>query len=162
VIQRIIQDWFKIVHPVAPILHRNTFIARLRDASSFQDLDFLILVVSICAATVSTLRRSSGSYASMITVEKCHQIISAANQNRDPSHISLEKCQAMYNMSASLTQERGMDDQTVQILGAETLAATGHLLHYDQHTLSFCDRELVKRIHWLCFAGQWSGSLHLT
>lgn len=155
VVRQAVNDWFKLVHPVAPILHRDSFIRQLDAPSTTQNLDFLLLVVSICSATVSTLRRSAGLYAGMITVERCFQIVSTINHARGPLPISLTRCQMKYNMAASLTQDRGMDNETVQLLITESMAMTGYLLHYEVQNLSISDRELVKRLFWLCFAGQW-------
>lgn len=159
IIRQAIQDWFELVHPVAPILHRDTFLRQLDDPSSSQDQDFAMLTVSICAATVSTLRRSAAPYAGMITVEKCHQIITTSNQARGALPITLIRSQTKYNMATSLTQERGMDNETVQLLHTEAMAMIGHLLHYKIQNLSTCDNELAKRLYWLCFAGQWSVNL---
>ena len=156
VLRQAINDWFEFVHPVAPILHRDTFLRQFDDPSTSQDPNFLMLVVSVCSATVSTLRRSAAPYADLITVEKCYQLISSSSQAREPAPITLVRCQTKYNMAASLIQERGMDSDTVPLLLTEAMAMIGHLLHYEIHNLSTCESELVKRLYWLCFAGQWS------
>jgi hypothetical protein len=59
-------------------------------------------------------------------------------------------------MASSLVQQRGMDNQTPQLLLTEATAMVGYLLHYEVETASITDRELIKRLYWLCFAGQWS------
>ena len=158
IIRQAINDWFAFVHPVAPILHRDTFLRQLDDPAGSSDLDFLMLVVSVCAATVSTLRRSA-AYTGAITVEKCYQIITTTTQSRGILTTNLTRCQTKYNMAASLMQERGMDNEMVQLLSAEILVMTGHLLHYEAQHLSLCELELVKRLYWLCFSGQWSVDL---
>lgn len=158
VLRQAIDDWFELVHPVAPLLHRDSFLRRLLDPSCAQDTDFLSLVVSVCAATVSTLRRRTAPYSGIITVEKCFQILSTIDSARGDLPISLIRCQAKYNLACSLTQERGMDDRTTQLLFAEVTSMVGILLHYEIDSASTMDRELTRRLHWLCFAGQWSVS----
>jgi hypothetical protein len=158
VVQQAIEDWFELVHPAAPLLHRDSFLQQLGDPSSSQDTDFLLLVVSVCAATVSTLRRRTAPYAGIITVEKGYHIVSTFIQARGALPISLIRCQTKYNLACSLTQERGMDDKTTQLLFTEVTTMVGYLLHYEVETASIADRELTKRLYWLCFAGQWSVS----
>lgn len=51
-----------------------------------------------------------------------------------------------------------MDDKTTQLLFTEVTTMVGYLLHYEVETASITDRELTKRLYWLCFAGQWSVS----
>lgn len=155
VIERLLSDWFELVHPVAPILHRHTFLKRFREHSNEEDLDFSALVVSICSATVATLRRTATAYASMVTVDKCWTIISAVDHLRGPLPSSLTRCQWKYNMAVSTFQERGMDDEVPQLLMAEMTGMVGRLMHYNLPAMSLRDRELCKRLFWLCFAGQW-------
>lgn len=155
VLQQAIDDWFELVHPAAPLLHRDTFLRQFLDPSCSQDTDFLLLVVSVCAATVSTLRRTTAPYGGIITVEKCFHIITTISSARGDLPISLIRCQTKYNLACSLTQERGMDDKTTQLLFAEATSMVGILLHYEIDTASTIDRELTRRLHWLCFAGQW-------
>lgn len=155
VIQHLLMDWFELVHPVAPILHRDTFLQRFHEHAERPDLEFSALVVSICSATVATLRRTATAYASMVTVENCWNIISAIDQLRGPLPVSLIRCQWKYNMAVSTFQERGMDDEIPQLLMMEATGMVGRLMHYDLQGMSLRDRELCKRLYWLCFAGQW-------
>lgn len=129
---------------------------RFNDRSAETDLDFDALVVSVCSATVSTLRRTAPSYASMITVEKCWNIITSFEQLRGPLPPTLTRCQWKYNMAASTVQERGLDDEVPQILMGEAGVIVSRLIHYNLSSLSLRDQELSKRLFWLLFAGQWS------
>lgn len=154
-IERVIYDWFDLVHPVAPILHRDSFLRLLRNSSEAQDEEFICLVVSICAATIATLRRRASAYATSISVDKCYQLIFSANLFKNPGAVSLRKCQIKYNMANSLGTEHGMDSAASQLLFGESLSMTGYMLHYHMQDLSLCDQELLKRLFWLCFAAQW-------
>lgn len=153
-VERLLTDWFELVHPVAPILHRDTFMKRFYQYSNETDQDFSALVVSICSATVATLRRTATAYANMITVDKCWSIISAIHHLRGPLPSSLIRCQWKYNMAVSTFQERGMDDEVPQLLMAEVTGMVGRLMHYNLPDMSLRDGELCKRLFWLCFAGQ--------
>jgi hypothetical protein len=156
-VQQILGDWFEFVHPVAPIVHRDTLLRQLANPVNSQDLDFVDLVISLCAATLATLRRRASTYAPAVTVEKCYQIITLhqSNASRQLDTLNLAWCQTKYNLSNSLTAERGIDDPTPQLLLAEALMGIGHLLHHEMENMSFADQELLKRLYWLCFAGQW-------
>lgn len=155
VIEQVINDWFDLVHPVAPILHRNSFLRLLRDSGEAQNDEFVCLVISICAATVATLRRKASMYATSITVDKCYGLISSATISRSLGVVSLRQCQIKYNMANSLGTEYGMDSSDSQLLFGEALSMTGYMLHYRMQDLSLRDQELLKRLFWLCFVAQW-------
>jgi len=111
--------------------------------------------VSVCCATVATLRAKTVAYASMITVEKCWNIISAVDKLRGPLPISLTRCQWKYNLAVSTYRDRGLDDEVPQMLMAEVVGLVGRLTHYEAPKMSLGDQELCKRLAWLCFAAQW-------
>lgn len=153
-IQQVVDYWFELIHPLAPILHRDSFLQQLNDFEKHDD-DFLCLIFSICAATVTTLRRKALDHAAMINVEKCHQLIRNLNREHDLPSANLSRCQMKYNLAVALGSEKGMDDLDSQMLLAEATAMVGRIVHYEMQEYSICDRELVKRLYWLCFAAQW-------
>jgi len=155
IIRQVINDWFELVHPVAPILRRDSFLQQLDDSSK-HDQDFIGLAASICAATVTTLRRKASEYALMVTVEKCYRLVHSLDHKWHDSPITLTRCQIKYNMAVALGAENGLDYWISQMQFAEATAMVGRLVHYEMQNFSFCDREMVKRLYWLCFAGQWS------
>ena len=159
VLQQVIHDWFEFVHPVAPILHRDTFLAQLSDQSRNKDPPFVKLVISICAATISALRRRASVYGGLLTVERCYQAY-LANERPNSTAMDLTWCLVKYNFSTAIGPERGMDDRTPQILLAEATAGVLHLLHYDADRLFFTEKEYVKRLFWLCYAAQCTLGLH--
>ncbi|KFY27144.1 hypothetical protein V491_01011 [Pseudogymnoascus sp. VKM F-3775] len=59
VIEQIVHSWFDQIHSVAPFLHRRAFLTRLGSIEATQDGMFAALVVSLCAATIASLRRKS-------------------------------------------------------------------------------------------------------
>lgn len=153
-VRQVVDDWFELVHPVAPVLHRETFLRQLEDISR-HDNEFVCLVVSVCAATVTTLRRRTLEYAATITVEKCHSMIRDLEQTHGTLRITLMRCQTKYNMAVALGSENGMDNLDSQLLLAEATAMVGRVIHYEMQGLHLHDRELIKRLYWLCFAAQW-------
>lgn len=155
IVEQVVGDWFERIHPLAPILHRDTFLRQLADGTN-HTVPFINLVISLCAATVSTLRSRGQAYSGMITVEKCHDTISEnERQTGNPPSIDLLFCQTKYNLATSLFAARGIDDPKPQLLLAEVAAGTNYLLHYHCDNMQLLDRELIKRLYWLCFAGQW-------
>lgn len=154
VIQQVIDDWFELIHPLAPILHRDSFIAQLHDPSH-HEADFKCLVFSVCAATVMTLRRKALEYATTVTVGRCCQLIRELDRERDIGPATLTRCQVKYNLAVALGSEKGMDDLDSQMLLAEATAMVGRLVHYEMQSSQIHERELIKRLYWLCFAGQW-------
>ncbi|GKT83866.1 hypothetical protein Ct61P_01716 [Colletotrichum tofieldiae] len=105
-------DWFEKVHALAPVLHRRRLMYRLKTGEANTDRTFCALVVSVCAATVATLRRADYS---PVTVERCIDFIEEHHLLdhglRQPSY-SLDWCIAMYNIgtSASSMNENGLGD----------------------------------------------------
>lgn len=153
-IRRVIDDWFEFVHPVAPILHRETFVRQLEIIARHDD-EFICLAISICAATVTTLRRKSLEYDSTITVDKCYEMICHIDRDHTSPRVNLTRCQTKYNMAVALGSENGMDNIDSQVLIAEATAMIARIIHYEMHAFSLRDRELAKRLYWLCFAAQW-------
>lgn len=154
VIQQVVDDWFELIHPLAPILHRDGFLKQLHDPSQ-HEADFKRLVFSVCAATVTTLRRKALAYATTVTVGRCYQLIRELDREREIAPATLTRCQIKYNLAVALGSERGMDDLNSQMLLAEATTIIGRIVHYEMQGFQVCERELAKRLYWLCFAGQW-------
>jgi hypothetical protein len=161
-IRQILDDWFTYVHPVAPILHRDSFmrIFDRQDAAAAEDCEFSALVISLCAATIAALRTTSAAYSNMITVEKCCGMLLDVDGLKGSLPVSLIRSQTKYNLAVSLNQERGMDAAECQLLMIETFGMVGRLVHYHSEEMSLEDRELSKRLYWLCFAGECTAGLH--
>lgn len=154
-IRQIVRDWFEFVHPVAPILHHDEFLHLLDSPSESHTEEFVCLVISVCAATIATLRRRASEYASSITVDGCYQLICRSNQAARHYSVSLQTCQTKYNMAVSLGTVHGMDYSVSQLLLGEATSMVGYILHYHMQNLSLSNQEALKRLLWLCFAGQW-------
>ncbi|RTE72589.1 hypothetical protein BHE90_012997 [Fusarium euwallaceae] len=152
IIAETIEDWFELVHCVSPVLHRASFLRRLANGDASRDPEFCNLVVSVCAATISVLKRSR--HRGVVTLSKCMKII----RNNDPGaprmEFTLEWCQTKYNLAVAYLTKYGTDSPTVIHLLSEAAAGVRYLLFSTPDQLSFISRELLKRLLYLIFAGQ--------
>ncbi|KAF4781817.1 hypothetical protein HER10_EVM0003651 [Colletotrichum scovillei] len=153
-IQRMLHDWFEKVHALAPVLHRRRFLHRLKAGETNSDRTFCALVVSVCAATVATLRRADYS---PVTVELCLDFIEEQHLLdhglRKPVY-SLDWCVAMYNIgtSASSMNEDGLGDMGSFHGMSEAAAGARFLAYYRMADLDMSEQQLLKRLFWLIFA----------
>ncbi|KAJ0313221.1 uncharacterized protein N0V96_002708 [Colletotrichum fioriniae] len=153
-IKRMLHDWFEKVHALAPVLHRRRFLHRLKAGEANTDRTFCALVVSVCAATVATLRRVDYS---PVTVERCLDFIEEQHLLdhglRKPVY-SLDWCVAMYNIgtSASSMNEDGLGDMGSFHGMSEAAAGARFLAYYRMADLDMSEQQLLKRLFWLIFA----------
>lgn len=154
VIERMTADWFDRSHAIAPILFRRRYLHRLRNGVADVDPTFCGLVISVCAATFSTLPRED--YAP-VTLSRCISFID--DYRLLPCGIarpnySVEWCAAMYNMGvaiAALSPIGAVELRSFHAL-SESTAAVRYLSYYRMAELDFVDQQLVKRLFWLLFA----------
>ncbi|KAF2034480.1 hypothetical protein EK21DRAFT_97567 [Setomelanomma holmii] len=148
VLHHSIADWFDWIYPVAPVLHRNQFMQRL-DGSPTSTRDrstgFLLLVASISAATVASLRRRRHNYGALWS---------------SLSSITLDRALTLYNFSSAVHHEHGIDAPLAFRLSAESAISIKYLIHQQLDRIPFIEQHLLKRIYWLIFAGQCTGDLH--
>ncbi|KAF9873794.1 hypothetical protein CkaCkLH20_08904 [Colletotrichum karsti] len=160
-VHRILHDWFEKVHSLAPVLHRRRFMHRLKTGEAGTDRTFCALVVSVCAATVATLRRADYS---PVTVEGCLDFIEdhhlLDHGIRKPAY-SLDWCIAMYNIgtSASSMNENGLGDMGSFHGMSEAAAGTRFLAYYRLADLDMSEQQLLKRLFWLIFAAYCSADI---
>lgn len=140
---------------MAPILHRASFLRRLAAGDATRDREFFNLVVSICAATVASLKRKSSTYCGTVTVERCLELAERNDANRPKNGLSLEFCQTKYNFAIALGSERGLDDPYSSLLMAEALAGVKFLIYHRLDQMDFVKQQLLKRLYWLIFAAEW-------
>ncbi|GKT54597.1 LOW QUALITY PROTEIN: C6 zinc finger domain containing protein [Colletotrichum tofieldiae] len=163
-VHRMLGDWFEKVHALAPVLHRRRLMYRLKTGEANTDRTFCALVVSVCAATVATLRRADYS---PVTVERCIDFIEEHHLLdhglRQPSY-SLDWCIAMYNIgtSASSMNENGLGDMGSFHGMSEAAAGTRFLAYYRMADLDMSQQQLLKRLFWLIFAAYWYAKPHRT
>ncbi|OLN87894.1 hypothetical protein CCHL11_00160 [Colletotrichum chlorophyti] len=156
-VRRMLDDWFEKVHALAPVLHRRRFMHRLKAGEANTDRTFCALVISVCAATVATLRRADYS---PVTVETCLDFIEEQHLLdhglRKPSY-SLDWCIAMYNIgtSASSMNEDGLGDMGSFHGMSEAAAGARFLAYYRMADLDMSEQQLLKRLFWLIFAAYW-------
>ncbi|KAF3805678.1 hypothetical protein GCG54_00005040 [Colletotrichum gloeosporioides] len=160
-VHRILHDWFEKVHSLAPVLHRRRFMHRLKAGEAASDRTFCALVVSVCAATVATLRRADYH---PVTVEGCLDFIEdhhLLNHGiRKPAY-SLDWCIAMYNIgtSASSMNENGLGDMGSFHGMSEAAAGARFLAYYRMADLDMSEQQLLKRLFWLIFAAYCSADI---
>lgn len=162
VLHRIIEDWFGWIHPVAPIFHRSRFLERIgqaQTASSSSDTSFLILVSSLCAAVVASLRRRRSMYGT-VTVDGSFDVAERLGLWDRNAPITLEWVLAMYNFSSATHHEHGIGSLLAHRLSAEAAVGVKYLLHHDFHEMDFLDQQIIKRLYWLIYAGQCTSNMH--
>lgn len=153
VIEEIIRDWFELIHSVCPIFHHATFIERLNHGDLASDSLFSSVVVSVCAATIASLRRKR-SYGS-VTVERCLEAFGHIEARAGKRSFTLEWCQTRYNLSVAVGTVRGFDDEASFHFISEAVIGLKYLLYYKLSAMPYISQQLLKRLYWLVFAGLW-------
>lgn len=154
-IRRIIEDWFELIHSVAPILHRGQFLKRLEDGDASRDLEFCALVISVCAATVVSLKRRSTAQYGSVTFERCLEVVRDNRLLVGSDGFTLEWCQANYNFGCAMGDNRGLDDSSAFRFLGEAVSGVKYLVYYKLATWPLLSQQLLKRLYWLLFAGLW-------
>ncbi|KAL0936026.1 C6 zinc finger domain containing protein [Colletotrichum truncatum] len=157
-VHRMLDDWFEKVHSLAPILHRRRFMYRLKAGEARTNGTFCGLVVSVCAATVATLKRADYS---PVTVAGCLDFIEENHLLyrgiRNPAY-SVDWCIAMYNVgtSASSMNENGLTDLRSFHAISEAAAGARYLAYYHMTDLDMPEQQMLKRLFWLIFSAYYS------
>jgi hypothetical protein len=162
VLQQIVDDWFGWIHPVAPIFHQSQMlhrIAQAQNANHVLDPSFLILVGSLCAAVVASLRRRRGLYGA-VTVDGSFDTAERLGLWDRNRRISLDWVLAMYNFSSATHHEHGFESLLSHRLSAEAAMGVKYLLCHDFDQMSLLDQQILKRLYWLIYAGQCTGDMH--
>ncbi|XPS98739.1 hypothetical protein M3J09_007934 [Ascochyta lentis] len=162
ILQQLIDDWFGWIHPVAPILHRGRFMEQLADlpaSSENVSTSFLLLVASIGAATVASLRRRRHLYIN-VTVESCLDFAERLGVWSPSAVITVERSIAMYNFGSALHHEHGIDSPLSHRLITEAAMSVKFLIHQSIVTLSFIDAQVLKRLYWLIYAGHCTSDMY--
>jgi hypothetical protein len=152
VVEQIVNSWFDLIHSVAPIFYRRSFLTMMKADEAAQDGTFAALVVSVCAATIASLRRKSSQDYGTLTPERCWEVIEEMNLHRYREPYTLEWCQMKYNIGSS--QYLIDDAQSFRNL-SEATAGVKYLIHYEMSSMALVSQELLKRLYWLLFAAGW-------
>lgn len=162
ILHAILNDWFDWIHPVAPILLRNQFMRRVnggegsdRDSST----SFILLLASVCAATVASLRRRRKFYDA-VTVEHCLEVAERLKLSALTSIITLDRALTLYNFSIAVLHEHGMDSALGFRLFGGSSVSVAYLLHHQIDCMSFVDQQVLKRLYWLIYAAQCTTEMH--
>jgi len=161
VLDQIVRDWFDWIHPLAPLFHPRQFLARIAHSHDAPRCEpsFIILVSSLCAATVASLRRRRPLYGE-VTVTRCLDLAESLGLWSRANTMDLEWTTAMYHFSSSAYTEHGMDSPLSYRLAAETIAGLKYQLYHRYEFNSLLDQQLLKRVYWLVFAGQCTIEMH--
>ncbi|KAH4801863.1 hypothetical protein HBH61_188260 [Parastagonospora nodorum] len=162
ILDLILDDWFNCFHPIAPVLHRNSFMARIRsvhDGDVHESRSFLVLVASVCAATCASLRRRRHHY-STVTVDSCLALAERFGLWAAPESITLEKALAFYNFSSAVHLEHGIDSAIAFRLIGDSTVCIKYLMQQKLDDMSFMDQQIVKRLYWMNFAWQCTAEMH--
>ena len=158
VVEQIVHSWFELIHSVAPIFHRRSFLTRLRSGEAEHDGIFTALVVSVCAATIASLRRKSSQEFGFLSPERCWDVIEEINSQGAREMFTLEWCQMKYNLGSS----QYMIDDVQQFKNiSEAVIGIKYLMHYEMSSMDSLSRELLKRLYWLVFAAGWYVSVSI-
>ncbi|KAJ1324696.1 RNA polymerase II-specific transcription factor-like protein [Microdochium nivale] len=154
-VRHILDDWFEHIHPLAPVLLRRRFLARLDSDEADTNPVFAALVISVVCATCATLRRPSHrqtDYGS-ITTERCFEIVEAGPGLLPPhGPYSLDWCVAKYNLGASARAMPSLPTTHVGRYITDAQLGVRHLLHAHQAAepcLPLIEVQLLKRLYWL-------------
>lgn len=120
---------------------------------------FLLLIASICAATVASLRRRRHLYQNL-TVESCLAFAERLGVWSSSATITVERSIAVYNFGSALHHEHGIDSPISHRLMTEAAMSVKFLIHQSVDTMSFMDAQLLKRLYWLIYAGHCTSDLY--
>lgn len=157
-----VNDWFELIYSVCPILHRARFLRRLASGEASKDVTFGVLVLSVCAATIASLKRKRlFEYSNEgISPDRCIQLAEEAGFFSGRKEISLERCQALYNFGVARASTHGMDDPDFFVFTSEAAAGIKWLTSYCLRAMTPVDQEMLKRTFWIFFAALCTSDLH--
>ena len=154
-VRQIIDDWFEFIHSVAPILHRGQFLSRLEADDALRDSEFCALVISVCAATVVSLKRRSCAQYGSVTLERCLKLVQENRLLEGKDNFSLEWCQAKYNFGSATMAESRFDDASSFRFMGEAVIGVKYLIFYELSKMPLVSQQLLKRLYWMLFAAVW-------
>lgn len=134
---------------------------RLERGDADTDPTFCGLVISLCAATVASLRRICSANYGMITVEKCLEMVKQHDLLASRGSFSLEWCQAKYELGATTGAERGLDDVVYFRHLSEATMGIRYLIHHELATMDLISQQELKRLYWLMFCGVSTSDMYM-
>jgi hypothetical protein len=152
----LLDDWFRFVHPLAPILHRQQLLQRLHTRLADDATDqqvFGALVLSVCAVTISTLRRKSYESYPDLSFSQCIDIIEHGNLLQS-GHITLDWCIAWYNVASAIEVADGVGSYRSYRAIREAMTGVHWLVGYVSDEQTTADKECLKRLYWLLYMWQ--------
>ena len=116
---------------------------------------FLAVVISLCAATVSSLPRRGASRYGGVTALQCLEAIEQNHLLDNHRNITLYWCQAKYHLSTALLSVQGTDSAYSFRLLGEATTGIKYLTFYEMHHMTPLEQQLTKRLYWLIFYALW-------
>lgn len=141
-------DWFRVIHPLAPILHRRRFLTRLRNGEMDNNPTFLGLVISVIAVTSASLRHENSPGDGTITPLRCAELIDENNLLNSDS-CTVDWCVAHYNIAYALVGRLGLRDWRVFRAVKNSMTGVQWFLFFNTGEKTLEDEEIVKRLYWL-------------
>lgn len=125
---------------------------RLEDCATDQQV-FGALVISVCAVTISTLRRKSFESYPDLSFGRCIEVIEQGNllQSR---HITLDWCIAWYNIASAIEVADGVGSYRSYRAIREAMTGVNWLLGYVGGEQTPANKECLKRLYWLLYMWQ--------
>lgn len=161
VVEQIIDDWFKFIHPVAPLFRRAQITEMIQ--ASYRDVapeaSRFLLVASICAATCASLPRRRHNHGA-VTVESCLELTDRLKFWSTASPITLDRALTVYNFQCAVACVQGIDAPLTSRLCGESSVGVKHLVQNELDCMTFGDQQVLKRLYWLVFAAQCTWEMH--
>ncbi|KAH6638516.1 hypothetical protein BKA67DRAFT_142907 [Truncatella angustata] len=149
---QILDDWFKFMHPLIPLLHRRWFLSRIQSDEADRDPIFVALVLSVCAATNMTLRESASERYGKATALRCLHLIKHHNL-LVIDECTLDWCIAQYNVAWTLLRDKYVcADFPLFHAIKESMAGVQWLMAHKLDELSLHDKEISKRLYCILMA----------
>ena len=150
-VQRSIDDWFKFIHPLVPLLHRRRFLSRFHSGEADHKPEFLALVISVIAVTSSCLDAGNVPGKGMTMAVRCDGLIEEHGL-LSPNACSVDWCVAQYTLAFALIGQLGLPDWRVFRAVKNSIAGVQWFLYYNKDEKTLHDKEVAKRLYWLLAA----------
>ncbi|KAF4331918.1 hypothetical protein FBEOM_14302 [Fusarium beomiforme] len=160
----ILNDYATYVYPLIPVIHRPTFELDLDSNRDMHDLDFLALIISLCAVTVSLLPSRFQTYRTFSSplpfqtrsemADHCYKLNQSFRDTRYFDTVSHQKWASTYLLGVAFHQTvnnnlwRMLEVESMQLL---RLLEVQHLSSYTG--LNAIEIQLRKKAFWLMFYG---------
>ncbi|KAL4783862.1 hypothetical protein BJX76DRAFT_243430 [Aspergillus varians] len=157
VVSALLHSWFEKIHPVIPILHRRSLLARVERGEHLRNPSCCGLVLSICALTMAALPREQFG---LMTVQGCLDYIDEkklVTPGFARCAYSLDWCISMYNIAVAMISTSKSHATTIRVYHAlcEAFAGVRYLTFFGMDQLDSVEQQLLIRLFWVLFGASW-------